>query len=168
MSTKFFPFYAFFSGMPPYNVLKWGKQTGRKANAMDYIYLDNAASAPLRKEALEAMLPWLTENSANASSLHSPGQRARKAIENARRACAEALDAKPEEIFFTSGGTESNVAALRGVFLCVGDHLFRHVDGGHRMAGQCQIDGEKARPGAHVQYPQTGPVRRVIQDQLSP
>lgn len=116
MSTKFFPFYAFFSGMPPYNVLKWGKQTGRKANAMDYIYLDNAASAPLREEALEAMLPWLTENPANASSLHSPGQRARKAIENARRACAKALDAKPEEIFFTSGGTESNVAALRGVF----------------------------------------------------
>lgn len=81
---------------------------------MEYIYADYAASAPLMPEALEAMLPWLTENGANASSLHSPGQRARKAIEIARRSAAQALGAGPEEIFFTSGGTESNVCALRG------------------------------------------------------
>lgn len=82
---------------------------------MDWIYADYAATAPLMPEALESMTPWLGSSFGNASSLHRAGTQARKAVENARRRVAAALDARYEEIFFTSGGTESNVSAIRGV-----------------------------------------------------
>ena len=78
-------------------------------------YLDHAATTPLREEALEAMLPWLTAEYGNASSQHGPGRRARVAVENARKAVAEVLRCEPAEVVFTSGGTEADNAALRGV-----------------------------------------------------
>lgn len=76
------------------------------------IYLDNAASAPVHPKALEAAMPFLTDNFANPSSLHSPGRTAARALETAREQCAAALGALPEEIFFTSGGTESDNLAI--------------------------------------------------------
>lgn len=82
---------------------------------MEWIYADYAATAPLMPEAFESMEPWLQQRFGNASSLYRAGAQARKAVENARRSVAAALDARYEEIFFTSGGTESNVSALRGV-----------------------------------------------------
>lgn len=79
------------------------------------IYLDNAASAPLDPRALEAAMPFLTENYANPSSVHTAGRQAALAVIEARERCANALGALPEEIFFTSGGTESdNLAVLSG------------------------------------------------------
>lgn len=81
----------------------------------NHIYLDNAATTRLREEALEAMLPWLREGYGNASSLYKLGREARKAVENARREVAALLGAEKNEIFFTSGGTEGDNAALRGV-----------------------------------------------------
>lgn len=81
---------------------------------MDYIYADHAATTPLLDQARSAMEPWLGENFANASSLYKSGSLARKAVESARRKIANILGADYEEIFFTSGGTESNVSALRG------------------------------------------------------
>ena len=78
------------------------------------IYADHAATTPLKPEALEAMLPWLKDGFGNPSSLHSFGRKARKAVEEARATVAECIGAKPEEIFFTSGGTEANNWVIKG------------------------------------------------------
>jgi cysteine desulfurase len=78
------------------------------------VYADHHATTPLRHEALEAMLPWLSGLSANPSSIHAPGRAARKAVEAAREVVAAALDILPDEIVFTSGGTESDALAVRG------------------------------------------------------
>lgn len=77
----------------------------------DY-YMDHAATTPLSKEALEAMMPYLTTEYGNASTVYTYGQRAKAAIERSRRTIATTIGAKPSEIYFTSGGTESDNWAL--------------------------------------------------------
>jgi cysteine desulfurase len=79
------------------------------------IYLDYNATTPVDPAVLEAMLPYFAENFGNASSIHSPGQRARSAVDASRASVAALLGAKPSEIIFTSGGTESDNLALFGV-----------------------------------------------------
>ncbi|HVG63672.1 MAG TPA: cysteine desulfurase family protein [Hyalangium sp.] len=79
------------------------------------IYLDYNATTPVAPEVLEAMLPYLREEFGNPSSTHPYGRRARQAVERAREQVAALLGASPEEIFFTSGGTEANNLAIRGV-----------------------------------------------------
>src|SRR5688572_3747284 len=79
---------------------------------MQRIYLDNAATTPLDKEVLEAMHPYMTTHFGNPSSIYSYGRETRLAVENARKTIAKILGAKPGEIFFTSGGTESNNTAI--------------------------------------------------------
>ncbi|MGZ8540046.1 MAG: cysteine desulfurase family protein [Chitinophagaceae bacterium] len=79
---------------------------------MNRIYFDNAATTALDKEVLDAMLPYLTTNFGNPSSIYSYGRESRLAIETARKTVAKLLNAHPGEIFFTSGGTESNNAAI--------------------------------------------------------
>lgn len=78
------------------------------------VYLDNAATTPIRPEVVEAMLPYLTQHFGNPSSIHRDGRIARAAIEQARKAVAQAIGASTGEIFFTSGGTESNNMAIKG------------------------------------------------------
>ena len=78
------------------------------------IYIDNSATTPVDPRVLDAMLPFLTEDFGNASSIHHFGQRARAAVDKARHQVASALGARPNEIVFTSGGTESNNLAIRG------------------------------------------------------
>lgn len=80
-----------------------------------HVYLDNSATTPLDPEVLEAMLPFLREEYGNASSIHVLGQKARAGVEQARGNVAELIGADSREIVFTSGGTESNNMALRGV-----------------------------------------------------
>lgn len=80
------------------------------------IYLDNSATTRVDDAVLEAMLPCFRENFGNASSVHIFGQEARASVEEARRSVAELLAAETREIVFTSGGTESDNAALWGVF----------------------------------------------------
>jgi len=83
---------------------------------MPSVYLDYAASTPVDARVLEAMRPYFTEASGNASSLHAAGRRAREAIDDARSRIAESIGAaRPEEVIFTSGGTESNNLAVKGV-----------------------------------------------------
>ncbi len=82
---------------------------------MPSVYLDYAATTPLDEGVLEAMLPYLREHYGNASSVHALGRRARFAVEDARERVAALLGAEPGEIVFTSGGTEADNAALRGV-----------------------------------------------------
>lgn len=79
------------------------------------VYLDHAATTPVAPEVVEAMLPYFTEYYGNPSAIHSVGLAAREAVENAREIVAEGLNAFPEEIVFTSGGTESDNMALRGI-----------------------------------------------------
>lgn len=78
-------------------------------------YLDHAATTPLREDVLAAMLPFFRETYGNPSSLHGPGRRARVAVDRARERVASVLGVEPGEIVFTSGGTEADNAALRGV-----------------------------------------------------
>lgn len=82
-----------------------------------YVYADNAATTQLDKKALEAMLPFLGEDYANASQPYSFARNAKKALSDARKLIAECINASSEEIFFTSGGTESDNWALKGALL---------------------------------------------------
>src|SRR5437764_5807656 len=79
------------------------------------IYLDNSSTTPVDPRVLEAMMPFLTEKFGNASSIHFFGQEARAAVDKARRQVGELMHARPNEIVFTSGGTESNNLAIRGL-----------------------------------------------------
>ena len=79
------------------------------------VYLDNSATTPIDKTVVDAMLPFLTEKFGNASSIHFFGQEARAAVDKARHQVAEIINARPNEIVFTSGGTEANNLAIRGL-----------------------------------------------------
>ncbi|PKM43499.1 MAG: cysteine desulfurase [Gammaproteobacteria bacterium HGW-Gammaproteobacteria-1] len=79
------------------------------------IYLDHNATTPLDERVLEAMLPWLRGSYGNPSSVHAPGRAARAALERAREQVAALAGAHPSQVVFTSGGTEANNAALKGV-----------------------------------------------------
>lgn len=81
------------------------------------IYLDSAATAPVRREVLEAMWPALTQDFGNPSSHHTVGEAAARALEYARGKAAEVFGCRPGEIIFTSGGTESNNLAIKGIAL---------------------------------------------------
>ncbi len=81
------------------------------------IYLDNAATTPIRQEVAEAMQPYFYEQFGNPSSIHHTGQVARQAIEQARLMVADYLNAAPAEVVFTAGGTEADFLALTGVLL---------------------------------------------------
>jgi cysteine desulfurase len=82
---------------------------------MRKVYLDHSATTPVDPRVVEAMLPYLTEKFGNASSVHLFGQEARAAADRARRQVASLIGARPNEIVFTSGGTEANNLAIRGV-----------------------------------------------------
>jgi cysteine desulfurase len=79
------------------------------------VYLDHAATSPLRPAVLEAMLPYLTRYAGNPSSLHTAGRRARQGVDEARETIAGRIGAQPREIVFTAGGTESDNLAIKGV-----------------------------------------------------
>jgi len=81
---------------------------------MKRIYFDHNATTPIRPEVLAAMLPYLTEEYGNASSIHAYGQYAREAVEQARSSVADLVGARPADIMFTGGGTESNNHAILG------------------------------------------------------
>jgi len=82
---------------------------------MNKVYMDHAATTPVRKEVLEAMQPYFSEKFGNASSLHSFGREARDALEESRKIIANIINAEPEEIIFTSGGTEADNMAVKEI-----------------------------------------------------
>ena len=82
---------------------------------MNRVYLDYNATTPVEPEVLDAMLPYFSGEFGNASSIHSFGQKARAAVETAREQVAALIGARPQEIFFTSGGTESDNHAIFGI-----------------------------------------------------
>ena len=93
---------------------------------MNRIYLDNAATTPVHPAVLEQMLPYFTQFYGNASSIYATGREARKAVEDARRQVAQAINCTPGEVFFTSGGTESDNWAIKGSALALQDKG-RHI-----------------------------------------
>ena len=87
---------------------------------MERIYFDNAATTPIDPMVLESMLPFFKEQFGNPSSIYSYGRETRMAIEQARKTVASILGAKPAEIFFTSGGTESSNTILHAAVTDLG------------------------------------------------
>lgn len=94
---------------------------------MKKIYLDNAATTKLDDEVLKQMLPYFTETYGNPSSLHAFGREAAKAVDAARDAVASVLNCKPSEIYFTSGGSESDNWALKGLVESYGKKIGKHI-----------------------------------------
>jgi len=93
---------------------------------MPSVYLDHSATTPIDARVLDAMLPYLRGQFGNASSVHQFGQAARAAVDKARQQAAALINARPNEIIFTSGGTESNNLAIRGICEIAEPHG-RHV-----------------------------------------
>jgi cysteine desulfurase len=87
---------------------------------MDIVYFDHAATTPVDERVLEAMTPYFTEHYGNADSPHGLGNNAKVAVEEAREKIAEIIGAEPAEIIFTSGGTESDNCAIKGVVNATG------------------------------------------------
>ena len=87
---------------------------------METVYFDHAATTPMDERVLEAMKPYFTEHFGNANSPHQLGNKAKVAVEEARETIAEILGAEPAEIIFTSGGTESDNTAIKGVVSATG------------------------------------------------
>src|SRR6266704_277234 len=93
---------------------------------MNRVYLDFNATTPVEPSVLDAMLPYFSAEFGNAASIHTPGQKARGAVETAREQVAALIGARPQEIVFTSGGTESDNHAIFGIVEVAGGHE-KHV-----------------------------------------
>jgi cysteine desulfurase len=109
-----------------------------------HVYLDNAASTPLDKEVLDAMMPYMLGHYGNPSSIHAHGRDARTAIEKSRKTVASLLNTSPSEIFFTSSGTEADNTALHGHIKSFG---IKHVISSpleHHAVLHCLEDLEKS------------------------
>jgi cysteine desulfurase len=106
------------------------------------VYLDHAATTPLRPEVLEAMLPYFCQRYGNPSGIYASAQEARQAMDEARRVVADVLGCSPEEVIFTSGGTESDNAAIKGVALALrerGNHIITSSIEHHAVLHTCQF-----------------------------
>jgi cysteine desulfurase len=112
----------------------------------DLVYLDHAASTPLRPEAREAMLPWLGERFGNPSGSHAIARAARRAVDDAREVVAACLGAAPGEIVFTSGGTEADNLAVHGVYEANGGAVVCTAVEHHAVLHACAHLGGRVAP----------------------
>lgn len=106
-----------------------------------YIYMDNSATTPVKREVLDEMLPFFTEKYGNPSSIYSLGSASKVAIEKAREQVAKAIGADKKEIFFTAGGSESDNWALRGIAFKnrdKGNHIITTKIEHHAILHTCQ------------------------------
>ena len=107
---------------------------------MDRIYMDNAATTAVAPEVLETMLPYFHDIYGNPSSIHSTGRDARRAVDAARRQVANAIGAKPQEIYFTAGGSESDNWAIKGTAFAKqgkGNHIITSAIEHHAVLHTC-------------------------------
>ncbi|MEC8856606.1 MAG: aminotransferase class V-fold PLP-dependent enzyme [Chloroflexota bacterium] len=105
------------------------------------VYLDHAGTTPLDPEVLESMVPYFHQHFGNPSSLHSVGQEARYALDEARERVAAVLNCRPREVVFTGGGTESDNAAIHGVATALyetGNHIVTSSVEHHAVLHACQ------------------------------
>lgn len=116
------------------------------------VYLDNAATTQMSDAVKEAMEPYMRENFGNASTIYSYGEDARKAMEKSRKIIADTLDAKPSEIYFTSGGSEADnwaVKCIAGACKNMGRHIITSKIEHHAILNSCEY---LERLGYHVTY----------------
>ena len=110
------------------------------------IYMDNSATTPVRKEVAEEMIPYLTEHFGNPSSIYDLGKTSKDAVEKARQKVAEAIGAEKNEIYFTSGGTESDNWAIKGIAFAnrnKGKHIITSSIEHHAVLHACEwLEGE--------------------------
>lgn len=107
---------------------------------MKKIYLDHGATTQVNPDVLDAMVPYFAEFYGNPSSIHSFGRETKKALEVAREKVAAGIGAEPREIVFTSGGTESDNIAIRGVARALqkkGNHLITSAVEHHAVLDAC-------------------------------
>src|SRR5829696_6962726 len=112
----------------------------------DTIYLDHAATTPVRPEVVEAMLPYFDAHYGNPSSIYSPGRDARQAIDGARDAVAGVLGCRAAEITFTSCGSESDNLAIKGVAFALrerGRHIITSKIEHHAVLHTCEWLGQR-------------------------
>ena len=129
-----------------------------------FIYADNAATTKLDSDAFEAMKPFLLDNYANPSGAYSFSKGAKQAIKSARSTIAECINAEPEQIYFTSGGTESDNWAIKGFALA--DHDYRAVITSqiehHAILNSCYAIERLKHPVAYLPVDNKGVVSRVL------
>ena len=110
------------------------------------IYMDNSATTPVRKEVVEEMIPYLTENFGNPSSIYDLGKTSKHAVEKARKRVAYAIGAEENEIYFTSGGTESDNWAIKGIAFAnrnKGKHIITSSIEHHAVLHACKwLEGQ--------------------------
>lgn len=131
------------------------------------IYLDNAATTRMAAEVEAAMKPYMRENFGNASTVYSYGEEAKEAIEKTRRTIADSLEASPEEIYFTSGGSESDNWAIKGVAgakKAQGRHIITSAIEHHAILNSCEY---LEHLGYEVSYLAVGQDGMVSIDELA-
>lgn len=139
---------------------------------MKRIYLDHGATTPLHRDVLPVMLPYYSEAFGNPSSIHSFGREARRALDESREKTAQALGAAPEEIIFTSGGTEANNLAIQGVAEALasrGRHLITSAVEHHAVLDTINALGNKGYavtvlPVDHYGMVDPDDLRKAIRD----
>ncbi len=105
------------------------------------VYMDHAATTPVHPSVLEAMLPYFSRSYGNPSGIYGIGQEARKAVDEARATVSSILGCRPSEVIFTSGGTESDNAALKGAAFALkeeGNHIITSTIEHHAVLNTCQ------------------------------
>ncbi|MEH7223139.1 cysteine desulfurase family protein [Bacillus sp. JJ1566] len=108
---------------------------------MQHIYLDHAATSPMHPDVVESMLPYMTEVFGNPSSIHYFGRKGRHSVDEARQSIADSIHAKPNEIVFTSGGTEADNLAIMGTAYAMqgkGKHIITSVIEHHAVLHTCE------------------------------
>src|SRR5258706_2101388 len=123
---------------------------------MKRVYLDFNATPPVEPKVLDAMLPYFSAEFANAASIHTPGQKARAAVETAREQVAALIGARPQEIVFTSGGTESDNHAIFGIVEAAGGHEKHIVTSAIEHEAVLNTCQALEKRGVHLTYLATG------------
>jgi cysteine desulfurase len=129
---------------------------------LERIYLDHSATTPMDKEVLAEMLPYFTEKFGNPSSIHSYGREVKKAVEEAREKVAKAIGAQTQEIIFTSGGTEADNMAIKGVALAntkKGKHIITSAVEHHAIIDTCKFMKQHGYEITYVPVDKEGIVR---------
>ncbi|MBY0597133.1 cysteine desulfurase family protein [Bacillus bingmayongensis] len=129
---------------------------------MERIYLDHAATSPAHPEVVEKMIPYMTEIFGNPSSIHFYGRQTRHAVDEARRVCARSINANPNEIIFTSGGTEADNLALLGVARAnrnKGNHIITTQIEHHAILHTCEVLEREGFEVTYLPVDETGRVR---------
>ena len=131
---------------------------------MSNIYFDNAATTPVRKEVLDAVLPYFSEYYGNASSVYDIARIGKKALEEAREKVAKAFNADVSEIFFTGGGTEADNWAIKGVAEALtgkGKHIITTNIEHHAVLHTCQYLEKKGYEVTYLPVDEYGLVQHI-------